>query len=424
MSSLSFPATTAFNAAVLLPPTPEGFAEAGKRLRAGTLVAFPTETVYGLGANAFDEAAVRSIFTTKGRPLTDPLIVHVPTQKEALQLLQLEPEAAIVYELLATTFWPGPLTLVGKAVDKIPLTVTAGTGFVGIRCPNHALAQSLLVAAQVPVAAPSANRFGHVSPTTAQHVFNDLGTHDIAIVNGEHVDATVPQQYDTCNVGIESTVAKVDSATKTIIIYRRGGISEAAIKNCLAHTEYTVQALNKQVPHDPSQIPVDDVAAVADQDTKVPDTKVEHVVANTGEQAPGQCLTHYAPDVATSLLCHFGTTGTAMATNVHESCTTPLNECIVIDFGGHLRELQKHVLEYRDLSTSSNVSEAAHRLFDTLRWTEHVEGAKQVLLVDICEVEQTSAPNVVQHQEHLSAVADRMFRAASGHRVYVDSSSL
>ena len=434
--------------AVLLPPSNSGLIEAGERLRSGGLVAFPTETVYGLGANALDEAAVRSIFTTKGRPLTDPLIVHVPTQEEALQLLELEPAAAIIYELLATAFWPGPLTLVGKAVAKIPLSVTAGTGYVGIRCPNHDLAQRLLVEARVPVAAPSANRFGHVSPTTAQHVYNDLGSHNIAILDGERAAASTKEEEQdveqegeqeaeqevcrdnsrrrngtravTCKIGIESTVAKVDGETKTIIIFRRGGISETAIRECLKGTDYTVQALNKQVLHDPSHVPVDGSGTAGDEEQQETVSMADH-----GEQAPGQGLTHYAPDVATSLVCDVGAgaeSPTACESGTAEPCATPLKDCIVIDFGGHLLRFKNHVLGYRDLSTTSNVSEAAHQLFDTLRWTESVTGAKQVLLVDICQVESLRSPeHPLQNVEHLNAVADRMFRAASGHRVYLDS---
>jgi tRNA threonylcarbamoyl adenosine modification protein (Sua5/YciO/YrdC/YwlC family) len=141
---------------------------AGEMLRAGKLVAFPTETVYGLGANALDEEAVLDIFRVKGRPLTDPLIVHIPTPDAAAALFETDDETAAVVAILAAAFWPGPLTLVARAASSLPLCVSAGTGFVGVRCPDHAVARALLAEAAVPVAAPSANRFGHVSPTSAQ----------------------------------------------------------------------------------------------------------------------------------------------------------------------------------------------------------------------------------------------------------------
>ncbi|CAN0333530.1 unnamed protein product, partial [Discosporangium mesarthrocarpum] len=171
--------------ATIFLPTAKGIQEAAERLRHGGLVAFPTETVYGLGADARDEAAVRRIFSVKGRPLTDPLIVHVPTLEAALDLLYLDGEGLQVFRKLAEQFWPGALTLIGRAKDSLPSCVTAETGFVGVRCPSHPLAQQLLEVSGVPIAAPSANRFGHVSPTTAQHVLSDLGTADIGVLDGE-----------------------------------------------------------------------------------------------------------------------------------------------------------------------------------------------------------------------------------------------
>ena len=363
-------------------------------------MAFPTETVYGLGANALDESAVLSIFTTKGRPLTDPLIVHVPTKQEALALLEMSPTTKDIYELLATTFWPGPLTMVGKAIPAIPLMVTAGTGFVGIRCPQHELARRLLIEARVPVAAPSANRFGHVSPTTAQHVYEDLGGHSIAIIDGESQQPGDNGSTEaTCNVGIESTVAKVDGVSKKIIIFRRGGVSESAIREALSATDYTVEALSKKVPHDLSTVPT----GAADIQEIGSSTKVDlpHSATGNGEQAPGQCLTHYAPDVPTSLVrCGGGVggsgngsggggsgsggsgsgSGSGLETTTDgvscEVCTTPLSACVVVDFGGHLQSLRAGALDYRDLSTTGNVSEAAHELFDALRWTERVKNGE------------------------------------------------
>ena len=410
--------TTTTTTAVLLSPDNAGLSDAGERLRAGRLVAFPTETVYGLGANALDEKAVKSIFITKGRPLTDPLIVHVPTRTEALNLLELDAEAKVVYELLATTFWPGPLTLVGKAISAIPLTVTAGTGFVGIRCPNHELARRLLVEARVPVAAPSANRFGHVSPTTAQHVYQDLGNHDIAIIDGENDISSVA----TCSIGIESTVAKVDGKAKKVILFRRGGVSEAAIRKILRDTDYTVEALNKQVPHDLSTVPHPNPKkgeSDASNHQNGTNVAVAAVVTGQGEQAPGQCVTHYAPDVSTCMVHGFTDDGDA---NI-EIFSQPLSSCVVVDFAGHLAMLESQVLNYRDLSKDGDVSEAAHNLFDTLRWTEGVEGAKHVLLVDVRQVDESSGgtTETLQNHEHLPAVADRMFRAASGRCVLIPS---
>ena len=177
--------------------------EAAHALVAGQLVAFPTETVYGLGAHAFDTAAVCRIFEVKGRPRTDPIICHVPTQEAAERLVRLEPRGMALLRRLSERFWPGPLTIVARACPELPDEITAGTGFVGVRCPDHALALELLTAAGVPVAAPSANRFGHVSPTRAKHVMNDLGAHEIYVLRGAEGESC-------CEVGIESTVVKID----------------------------------------------------------------------------------------------------------------------------------------------------------------------------------------------------------------------
>src|SRR6266542_4842749 len=140
-------------------------------LRGGGLVAFPTETVYGLGANALDAIAVEKIFAAKQRPHWDPIIVHVAEAAAARGLIAEWPEAA---ERLAQAFWPGPLTLLLPRETVVPDVVTAGRANVGLRVPAHTVARALIAAAGVPIAAPSANRFGHTSPTTAEHVLADL----------------------------------------------------------------------------------------------------------------------------------------------------------------------------------------------------------------------------------------------------------
>ena len=152
-------------------PDPALVADAARVLRAGGLVAFPTETVYGLGANALDAAAVQRIFAAKGRPSFNPLIAHVADADGARALTTAWPEAA---ERLARAFWPGPLTLVLPKRAHVPDVLTAGLPAVAVRVPAHAVALALLRAAGLPIAAPSANRFTELSPTTAQHVAKAL----------------------------------------------------------------------------------------------------------------------------------------------------------------------------------------------------------------------------------------------------------
>ena len=164
-------------------------------IRSGGLVVFPTETVYGLGANATDPAAVGKIFELKGRPASSPLIVHVADTEQARELAAQWPQEA---EELARQYWPGPLTLVVPKKSAIPDEVTAGLPTVGLRVPRHPVALALLKAADVPIAAPSANRFTQLSPTSAQHVREAFGDETPFLLDG-----------GPCEVGLESTVIAV-----------------------------------------------------------------------------------------------------------------------------------------------------------------------------------------------------------------------
>ena len=188
-------------------------ARAAAILRAGGTVAFATETVYGLGANALDGDAVARIFAAKERPRWDPLIVHV-SSREMLESIAVVPERA---EKLIESFWPGPLTLLLERKAGISDAVTAGRPLVGVRMPAHPLAKALIEAAGVPVAAPSANRFGRTSPTTAAHVLEDLDGRIDAVLDG---GATA--------VGVESTV--LDPNRTPMTIYRPGAVTAAMLE--------------------------------------------------------------------------------------------------------------------------------------------------------------------------------------------------
>jgi L-threonylcarbamoyladenylate synthase len=181
--------------------------EAAKVLRAGGLVAFPTETVYGLGASALDERAVARVFEVKGRPRFDPLIVHVATIDWVTRLAAEFPPDA---RELATRFWPGPLTLVLPKQAVVPDLVTAGCPTVALRIPDHPVALALLRAVDLPIAAPSANLFGRISPTTAAHVAEQLGDRIDLILDG-----------GPCRVGVESTVLQLSPSGPVLL--RPGG---------------------------------------------------------------------------------------------------------------------------------------------------------------------------------------------------------
>ena len=191
---------------------------AAEILRAGGLVAFPTETVYGLGADASNPKAVARLYAVKGRPADHPVIVHFDSMERALAFAQEVPDEA---RLLARKFWPGPLTLILKASQEAKPFVTGGQPSVGIRVPSHPIAQQLLKAFGGAIAAPSANRFGRVSPTTAAHVREDLGSDVDLVLDGGPTE-----------VGIESTI--VDLSGGGAVVLRPGRISEAEIEKLVS----------------------------------------------------------------------------------------------------------------------------------------------------------------------------------------------
>ncbi|OGF15653.1 MAG: threonylcarbamoyl-AMP synthase [Candidatus Eisenbacteria bacterium RBG_16_71_46] len=203
-------------------PSPEILAEAAARILRGELVAFPTETVYGLGANAFDAEAVRRIFEAKQRPFDDPLIVHLAEIEEVEMVAT---EFSAVAARLASLFWPGPLTLLLPRHAALPVEVTSGLDTVAVRIPSHPVALGLLAACGVPIAAPSANRFGHTSPTSAAHVVEDLDGAVELILDG----GPTP-------LGIESTV--VDPRPTPAVILRPGGVTREQLEAAIGPVRY------------------------------------------------------------------------------------------------------------------------------------------------------------------------------------------
>jgi L-threonylcarbamoyladenylate synthase len=208
----------------ILFPTDGALDEAAAVLRQGGRVAFPTETVYGLGANALDEKAVAKIFAVKGRPAANPLIVHIASPEEAERYAEMdEARTRETFALLTQRFWPGPLTLVLTKRQIIPEGVTAGGSTVGLRMPNHPLALALLRAAGLPLAAPSANRSEQVSPTRAVHVVESLGESVDIILDGGQAE-----------VGLESTVLDITAWPPRLL--RPGLITPAQMEEVLKTT--------------------------------------------------------------------------------------------------------------------------------------------------------------------------------------------
>ncbi len=209
-------------------------------IRGGELVAFPTETVYGLGANALDPVAVAKIFEAKDRPHFDPLIVHVG---RAADLETLVAEIPDVAKELAARFWPGPLTMVLPKTSRVPDLVTAGLGTVAVRVPDHPVAQALIREAGVPIAAPSANRFGRLSPTRAEHVLDQLGERIAYIYDG-----------GPCRVGVESTVIDLTKSPPRLL--RPGGVTLEDLKVAIGDIQYPGAAVDgtRETPAAPGML--------------------------------------------------------------------------------------------------------------------------------------------------------------------------
>lgn len=280
---------------------------AAQLLRDGELVAIPTETVYGLAANALNADAVLRIFEAKGRPHFDPLIMHLPDADAVRGLVQDIPPLA---ELLMEAFWPGPLTLVLPKKEHVPDLVTSGLDTVAMRVPAHPITQALLRQVEFPLAAPSANLFGQVSPTTAQHVGSQLGDRIAYIVDGGSTD-----------IGIESTIVGFEDGCP--VIYRLGGLGVEEIERVIG----PVRLLLNQ---------------------------------SSDPKAPGMLKSHYAPRIP----LHLG--------NPSRLLTQLAGKRIgFLGFNLPLRELEGD--RQRMLSPQGDLKEAAHNFFAHLRELEAMD---------------------------------------------------
>lgn len=217
-------------------PDPEIIRQASAILHAGRLVAFPTETVYGLGANALDESAVSKIFRAKGRPANDPIIVHIA---EIAQLNDIAVDIPDIVSTLTDTFWAGALTLVLKRHPNIPLNITAGMESVAVRMPDHPIAQALIRESGLPIGAPSANTFSRPSPTQASHVMDDLNGHVDMVLDG-----------GSTLIGVESTILSLVDDVPTLL--RPGGVSLEALREVVPDVVYHPKYLAEDVESAPS----------------------------------------------------------------------------------------------------------------------------------------------------------------------------
>jgi len=325
---------------------------AAVQINDGGLVAFPTETVYGLGAR-LNDPSLAEIFATKKRPYSDPLITHFATAEAAKAYVILTEEENILFDKLAAAFWPGPLTIVAPATSAVPPLVMAGTGCVGVRVPSHPIAHRFLELCKEPVAAPSANLFGHISPTTPEHVFSDLGFREgLLIISG-----------GCATIGIESTVIRISGSKITIL--RPGFI-----------TAHQIEAL-------------------------CPGFVCSSVDMKAQLASPGHETRHYAPDMPTYMIKK------SDSSSLDSISLTPAT--ILIDFNRTYSDLSSKVLRYFDLSPIGSMTEAIHKVYQVLREAEETEGAQQCVIADIEDAELPTK----QDAELVASLRDRLLRSAS-----------
>lgn len=360
----------------------ESLSKCAEYLIAGELVAFPTETVYGLGASLWNNDALNAVFIAKKRPKTDPLIVHVQNQEEAKKLVSLKQNEEECFNVLTKKFWPGPLTIILRSASIVPKIVMAGGAFVGIRAPSHKTAQQLLSLSKVPIAAPSANTFGHVSPTKSYHVFDDLkDVSDLWIIDDD----------TKCDIGIESTVIKIED--KTIELLRPGLITASKIQK-----EITENKLDFLVIERKKYIENEKISEKQERNKNVSrETFLEN--------APGQCLTHYSPWVETYIIFDPKTQRTDQfpLRKKQKLLDTDLNISAIVDFGKQYLQYRNIALSYSDLSEVKDIQEAAQKLFIVLRTIEKIQGIKKILIA-----------NILFEDDFANALFDRIYRAASG----------
>lgn len=348
----------------------EQLAPAVKELLDGGIVGIPTETVYGLAGDATKASAITKIFSTKERPHFDPLIVHVPEHWNSIERLNehgvidsaaLSDGQKTLTAALIKAFWPGPLTLLLPKHASIPDLVTSGLSTVGVRMPAHPVAQALLALVKVPLAAPSANRFGRISPTTAQHVLSELGERIPFIIDGGN-----------CSVGVESTVVAVHDSYVSVL--RPGKIS---IRDLASLVE-------------PLGARVERAAAVLD----------EH--QDTAQVSPGTLASHYAPEKPLFVLQNTSATELARIPLSLRARTVGVLQIRDDDlsFVSELKSAGLTIQTVKGLTSTGDAAEAAQNLFSALRFLDESDAG-----IILCE-------RVKSEDGLWFAISDRLTRAS------------
>lgn len=360
----------------------EIYAEAAAYIQSGRLVAFPTETVYGLGGNGLNADAVKRIFEVKRRPANDPVILHFVTKEAARRVWNVSGAVMEVIEAIQDAFWPGPCTIVAHAAEMVPTEVTSGTGYVACRSPKHPVARRLIEAAGVPIAAPSANLFSRISPTKADHVWKYFS---------QEPDVLLLACDNACEFGIESSVIKVDddqnTGRVTVEVLRAGAVTLTDLQAALTSVEVFHRA--KTVALASAR------AAAADKSVKA-------------EVAPGQCLVHYAPKLPTYLFVG----NDSDFAKIDETIGCPREHLAILNIGGcaEIDDIKSSVHRIFAVGNSSSQPlELAAGLYGVMHEIEEQlgqEGAAKAILIGIDKSHWES--------ESSKGMVDRLTRAAGG----------
>ena len=369
----------------LYEPTDENILQCAEYIKKGGIVGMPTETVYGLAANAFDVDACFKIFEYKGRPLTDPLIVHVSSIEMAKKIIIINKEIEQLFILLTKKFWPGPLTIVLPAnLELLDTKILANKDTVGIRFPKNDIAKKLIEYSGVPIAAPSANKFCHISPVNPYHVFEDFKEFPVKILNGGVSDFRM-----------ESTVIKICYEEKKILIFRLGAVSPDEIRKLLDSDDnfknYKIEALAKKV-----KISTEDLK-------KIHQEKGNDNSVTINQDAPGQFLKHYSPKLETYLYSGDDIQDYLAQIEIND-------KMIFIDYKEIMKKKylgKKGIKEnnFLELSKEGDANIAMKNFYDYLHEAEKYPEMKYIIIIDL--------EKYMDDNSHKLTLLDRMWKAAS-----------
>ena len=369
----------------LYEPNEDNIKLCAEYINKGGIVGMPTETVYGLAANAFNVEACYKIFEYKGRPLTDPLIVHVSSIEMAKKIIIMNQEIEPIFNLLIKNFWPGPLTIVLKAnLNLLSNKILAGNDTVGIRFPVNPIANKLIEYSGVPIAAPSANKFSHISPVNPYHVFEDFKEFPVKILNG-----------GVSKYCMESTVMKICYEEKKLLIFRLGAVSPDDLKRVLDTDEqfknYKIECLTKKL-----KVTTEDLRKIKEQKSKDNSLTIN-------QDAPGQFLKHYSPKLQTYLY-----SGEDLKDFVEEIKIN--DKMIFIDYKEIMKNkfLGKYEIKeknFLELAKDGNPNTVMQNFYNSLHEAEKKEGMKYIIIIDL--------EKYMDDNSHKLTLLDRIWKAAA-----------